>query len=61
MIENADVVEKATGRSFLTAIVYANADVDLNDANDRDSLAVPALADVAGVIARHAFAVSPSS
>jgi hypothetical protein len=56
-IDNAYVVEKATGKAFfLTAIVYANPNETLNDdVYGYDSVANPALADLAEAFARHAF------
>jgi len=54
---NAYVVEKATGRAFfLAATVYANKNEVLNDdVYEYDTVAFPVLADVAEVVARHAF------
>jgi hypothetical protein len=61
LLSNAYVVEKATGRAFfLTAAVYADADETVNDDRyDYDSVAFPALADLAEVAARHAFDPAP--
>lgn len=55
---NAYIVDKDTGRGFfLLATVYANPDEVLNDdLYAYDAVAFPVLADVAEVIARHAFA-----
>lgn len=58
LIHNAYVVDKESGRAFfLTAVVFANQDgVMNNDKYGYDTIAFPALADVAEVVARDAFA-----
>jgi hypothetical protein len=57
LIANAYVTDRETGRSFfLTAAVYANPDETMNSDNYAyDTVAFPAMADLAEVVARHAF------
>jgi hypothetical protein len=58
LIGNAYIVDKDTGKSFfLVAAVFANPDGVMNDdIYAYDTVSFPALADVAEVITRHAFA-----
>ena len=57
LLGNAYIVDKDSGKAFfLTAVVYANPNEIMNDdVYAYDTIAFPALADVAEAACRHAF------